>query len=100
MRRVVCGMLVLLVGCAASPAARETAEPILTRDEWIAQYVRTYGATEGQLGLIYDAACEQLLVIGQRAFDKMEAEREGSDQWRAALGYTNAVNERMLDLEC
>ena len=95
-------VVVLLVGCGGS--ATTTPEPTErppTLEEEIAQYVQTWGGSEGQYRIILTLEeCENLARLGDSALISMENEPEGSPEWRADLGYANAVNHRQLQLDC
>jgi hypothetical protein len=89
---------ILLAGCSASP--EPTAEPPLTLDQEVNQYVSVYGGSASQFRIILTAACPELANLMTGAMGRMETEVENSPEWREALGYASAVNSRQLDLDC
>ena len=94
-------MALVLVGCG-EPSAPTPDEPEESEspEEWVQGYVDTYGGSAGQYRVILNAACPELRVLDERLAEKVDAEEDLSPQWRAALGYWNAVGNRLSDLDC
>lgn len=97
-------LILLLTACDYSFAPTDeprTPEPTESLEDQIADYVRTYGGSEGQYRTILTLTdCDNLARLFESSVTSMENEPEGSEEWRADLGYGNAVNHRQLQLDC
>jgi hypothetical protein len=93
-------LALMVVACTTSSTPRPTPEPTLSVADAISQYVDTWGGSRSQYQVIFKAACPELEVLLNRLVEKMDAEEFESPEWRSALGYSNAVNERELALDC
>jgi hypothetical protein len=97
-------LLAALAACDYSFAPSEaprTPEPTPNLEDEVADYVRTYGGAESQYRVILNLDdCDNLDNLLISTTTAMENEPEGSEEWRADLGYANAVNHRQLQLDC
>jgi len=67
----------------------------------VAEYVRTYGGEASQYGLILTLdACGDLASLKDGVTATLDTADAGSSEFRAALGYSNAISERLLKLDC
>jgi hypothetical protein len=67
----------------------------------VANYVQTYGGQATQFGVILTLRnCDVLAELESDVTTTLDTEDAGSPEWRAALGYSNAINERQLALDC
>lgn len=67
----------------------------------VTEYVRTYGGATSQYGIIMTLqACEDLADLESSVTIDLDTGDAGSPEWRAALGYHNAINERQSILDC
>ena len=93
----------LLVACSGQ-APTPTPEPTQTLDERIATYVQSFGGSASQYHVILTLdRCKNLDRLLGYQMEKMEQDDElgpASPEWRQALGYANAINERQQEIDC
>lgn len=67
----------------------------------VADYVRTYGGDVQQYADILTLdACDDLAILKTSVTTSLNAADAGSPEFRTALGYSNAIGERQLALDC
>jgi hypothetical protein len=67
----------------------------------LADYVRTYGGDVNQYAEILTRdACDDLAELKADVTTTLNTADAGSPEFRAALGYSNAIGERQLALDC
>ncbi len=67
----------------------------------VADYVRTYGGEASQYGLILTLdECGDLVSLKDGVTVTLDTADAGSPEFRAALGYSNAISQRLLKLDC
>jgi hypothetical protein len=75
--------------------------PCLPVELQVADYVVRYGGEVRQFADILTAkACDDLADLKAEVTTTMNSADAGSPEFRAALGYSNAISERELALEC
>lgn len=75
--------------------------PCLPVEAQVAEYVAAYGGDKWEYAdiLTFDA-CDDLAERKATVTAMMDAEVAGSPEFRAALGYSNAISQRQLELDC
>ena len=64
-------------------------------------YVRTYGGSVHQyVDILALDACDKLADRSNTVTKTMNTEEAGSPEFRASLGYSNAISDRELELNC
>jgi hypothetical protein len=67
----------------------------------VADYVGTYGGSVAQYVKILSlVACDDLAKIKDTVTAALNTAEAGSPEFRAALGYSNAISDRELELNC
>ena len=67
----------------------------------VAAYVRTYGGNVHQYVAILSLdACKKLADLNNSVTSTMNTQDAGSPEFRASLGYSNAISDRELELKC
>jgi hypothetical protein len=67
----------------------------------VAHYVGTYGGTVPQyLTILALDACDKLADLNNTVTSTMNTQEAGSPEFRASLGYSNAIRDRELELNC
>lgn len=67
----------------------------------LADYLQTYGGDLTQYEVILTrSACEDLADLETAVTRMLNTAAAGSPEFRAALGYSNAIDERLLALKC
>jgi hypothetical protein len=67
----------------------------------VADYVGTYGGDVRQYADILTLeACDDLAELENSVATQVDSEEAGSPEFRAALGYANAIDERQVVLDC
>jgi len=67
----------------------------------VADYVRTYGGDPTQYAVILTGdACDDLVDLKNTVTTTLDTAEASSPAFQAALGYSNAISERQLALDC
>ena len=67
----------------------------------VAEYVGEYGGDKWKYAdILTSDACIELAELKSGVTTTMNTEEAGSPEFRAALGYSNAISERQLALDC
>lgn len=67
----------------------------------VADYVRTYGGSVRQYtDILALDACDKLADLNNTVTKTMNTQEAGSPEFRASLGYSNAISDRELELNC
>jgi hypothetical protein len=67
----------------------------------VADYLRTYGGTVRQYADILALdTCKKLADLNNTVTKTMNTQEAGSPEFRASLGYSNAISDRELELNC
>jgi hypothetical protein len=67
----------------------------------VAEYVGTYGGSVRQyVDILVLVACDDLAKIKDTVTAALNTADAGSPEFRAALGYSNAISDRELELNC
>ncbi|MEP7040882.1 MAG: hypothetical protein ABI864_04825 [Chloroflexota bacterium] len=67
----------------------------------VAEYVRAYGGEPHQYGVILTLdACGDLADLNETVTTALDTADAGSPDFQAALGYSHAISERKLALDC
>ena len=67
----------------------------------VADYIQNYGGEASQYGVILTLhACDDLADLENSVTTTLNTADAGSPEFRAALGYSNAISERQLALDC
>jgi hypothetical protein len=67
----------------------------------LAEYVGTYGGSVRQYtDILALNACDKLADLNNTVTKTMNTEEAGSPEFRASLGYSNAISDRELELNC
>jgi hypothetical protein len=67
----------------------------------VAEYVQTYGGDAAEFAdILTSEACDQLTAMEEEVTTTMNSAEAGSPEFRAALGYSNAVGDRKRALHC
>lgn len=75
--------------------------PCFPIEQKVADYVRTYGGDVHKFADILSFyGCDELADIKTDVTTTMNTAEAGSPEFKAALGYSNAISERQLALEC
>jgi hypothetical protein len=75
--------------------------PCLPVEVQVADYVGTYGGRVRQyVDILVLVACDDLAEIKDTVTAALNTAEAGSPEFRAALGYSNAIRDRELELNC
>lgn len=75
--------------------------PCLPVENELAQYVQTYGGDVAEFAEILTSdACDDLATMKDEVTTTMNSAEAGSAEFQAALGYSHAIGERQLALDC
>jgi hypothetical protein len=75
--------------------------PCLPVELQVADYVQTYGGDVHQYAdILTFQTCNRLADLKAEVTSKMNTQEAGSPEFRASLGYSNAISERQLALDC
>jgi hypothetical protein len=67
----------------------------------IAHYVETYGGTVREyVDILAVDACDKLAEVKNTVTSTMNTQEAGSPEFRASLGYSKAISDRELELNC
>jgi len=67
----------------------------------VAEYVQTYGGDVAEFAdILTSEACDQLTAMKDEVTTTMNSAEAGSPDFRAALGYSNAIGDRKRALHC
>jgi len=67
----------------------------------VADYMRTYGGSVRQYtDILALDACDKLADLNNTVTKTMNTQEAGSPEFRASLGYSNAISDRELELNC
>jgi hypothetical protein len=67
----------------------------------VADYVGTYGGSVPQyVDILAVQACDDLAAMKDKVTAPLHTAEAGSPEFRAALGYSNAISDRELELNC
>jgi hypothetical protein len=67
----------------------------------VADYMRTYGGSVRQYtDILALDACDKLADVSNTVTKTMNTQEAGSPEFRASLGYSNAISDRELELNC
>ena len=67
----------------------------------VADYLRTYGGSVRQyVDILALDVCDKLAALDKTLTSTMNTQEAGSPEFRASLGYTNAISDRELKLNC
>ena len=70
-------------------------------EQQIADYIGKYGGTvRGYVDVLGLDACDKLSQVKNTVTDTMNTQEAGSPEFRASLGYSNAISDRELELNC
>jgi hypothetical protein len=92
---------IVKVGETGTGFGNEVLTPCSPVERQVADYIGTYGgaATQYEVILTLDA-CDDLAELEDSVATQMDTEEAGSPEFRAALGYANAIDERQVVLDC
>jgi hypothetical protein len=75
--------------------------PCSTVELEVAHYLQTYGGEARQYAVILTLRqCDDLAELERDVTTTLDTGVAGSPEFRTALGYSNAINERQLALDC
>lgn len=75
--------------------------PCAPVERQVAEYVQAYGGEASQYEVILTLdACDDLAALKNTVTTTLDTTDAGSPEFRAALGYSNAISERQLALDC
>jgi hypothetical protein len=70
-------------------------------EQQVADYVGTYGGTVREyVDILALDTCDQLVEKNTSVSSTMNTQEAGSPEFRASLGYSNAISDRELELNC
>jgi hypothetical protein len=70
-------------------------------EQQVADYIGKYGGTVREyVDILALDACDELAVVDDRVTSTMNTQEAGSAEFRASLGYSNAISDRELELNC
>ena len=95
------GNIQLVLVSTTGEFAYQVWTPCLPVELRVAEYVETYGGAVREYADILTAnACDVLTELKSTVMREMNTADAGSPEFRAALGYSNAISERQLALDC
>jgi hypothetical protein len=75
--------------------------PCLDVELQVADYIRTYGGAASQYAdILALEACQDLVHLNDSVTTTLNTAEAGSAEFRAALGYSNAISDREFELKC
>jgi hypothetical protein len=75
--------------------------PCLPRELQLEDFIATYGGDPTEYVVIMTSRkCEDLAELENAAATTLNTSEAGSPEFRAALGYSNAIRERLIALAC
>lgn len=91
----------LKVGETGTGSGNDTWKPCAPIERQVADYIQTYGGDVSEYADILTLeACGDLADLKGTVTTKLNSADAGSPEFRAALGYSNAISERQLALDC